>query len=510
MSSTLHWLFVEHFKDYDKWPWARVNSLEKQLAEHPTFVLMELTAYALVALSFYHAWSESAKPGGSSRRLKLTWVATFVIGILNDYIFMLLPIVDNFWQAQAVIMLTPRMPLYIPCVYNVMLYWPAVGAARVFYHGNRCQLAEAGLGGLLCCIIYAPYDMCGARFLWWTWHDSDPGVLLKWLGVPGGSTAWTLSFCFCFCYLLRQGSDWGWSERKTLALAGLTTPMMMLILNVFTCIAYFFSPDKIGMPGPTTAFMTAIVFAGFVMRREKDPCTSVPSDCIGNESWVVRGGIIPYYVMLVCVMTFFSPENQISTGAHQVFGACDATDVDLLGYPRNRYICEERYPKFYFRFDCPANKEVVMVKDDLVIRPVGTGRWERLTPMAAKRNSGTDEASWYTVCGREHADWPRWMAGLIMLTTAGSAMFLWAFGVNEHRAIVQREAPSYGATWEKIALATSAERLPLTAAVALLDAVCMSVLVFAADPSSAAAMTLSIVIVVLCKLTLLLLFLFCW
>ena len=74
-------------------------------------------------------------------------------GTANDAIFMMLPMVDNFWQAQvvkakiffpghhcksswllhqelgnsqnqtqAVVMLTPRMPLYIPCVYNVFLY----------------------------------------------------------------------------------------------------------------------------------------------------------------------------------------------------------------------------------------------------------------------------------------------------------------------------------------------------------------------------------------------------
>ena len=26
------------------------------------------------------------------------WVATFIVGTVNDYIFMLLPVVDNFWQ----------------------------------------------------------------------------------------------------------------------------------------------------------------------------------------------------------------------------------------------------------------------------------------------------------------------------------------------------------------------------------------------------------------------------
>lgn len=71
----------------------------------------------------------------------------------------------------------------------------------------------------------------------WTWHDTDPGVALRWLGVPGGSTvvamvstvmvlvtslcvktyrglsvtqfqlesseAWTITFTFCFSLLLQ-------------------------------------------------------------------------------------------------------------------------------------------------------------------------------------------------------------------------------------------------------------------------------------------------------------------
>jgi ABC-type multidrug transport system fused ATPase/permease subunit len=43
------------------------------------------------------------------------------------------PQVDSFWQAQAVLMLTPRMPLYIPCVYNVFMYWSNVAATNTFF-----------------------------------------------------------------------------------------------------------------------------------------------------------------------------------------------------------------------------------------------------------------------------------------------------------------------------------------------------------------------------------------
>ena len=116
---------------------------------------------------------------------------------MNDYIFMLLPVVDNFWQAQGLVMLTPRMPLYIPCVYNGFMYWSTVAAARL---GLGSPVAEASCAGLLAVLFYAPSDMCGAKFLWWTWHDTDPGVALRWLGVPGGSTVtWHRGTC-CVAY----------------------------------------------------------------------------------------------------------------------------------------------------------------------------------------------------------------------------------------------------------------------------------------------------------------------
>ena len=82
----------------------------------------------------------------------MLWLSSLVTGTANDAFFMMLPIVDNFWQvslpkkiklnenypndqtfffqSQACIMLTPRMPLYIPCVYVVFMYTSLIGAWR--------------------------------------------------------------------------------------------------------------------------------------------------------------------------------------------------------------------------------------------------------------------------------------------------------------------------------------------------------------------------------------------
>ena len=54
-------------------------------------------------------------------------------------------------------MLTPRMPLYIPCVYNVFMYTSTIAAWRF----RLPMLAEAALTGIMGEMIYAPYDITG-------------------------------------------------------------------------------------------------------------------------------------------------------------------------------------------------------------------------------------------------------------------------------------------------------------------------------------------------------------
>ena len=34
----------------------------------------------------------------------------------------------------------------------------------------------------------------GAKFLWWTWHDTDAPIREKLLGAPIGSSSWVITF----------------------------------------------------------------------------------------------------------------------------------------------------------------------------------------------------------------------------------------------------------------------------------------------------------------------------
>jgi len=336
---------------------------------------------------------------------------------VNDYFFMLLPIVDNFWQAQAVVMLTPRMPLYIPCVYITFMYWPNVVAARVFCFTQKDILAEACLAGLLAGITYAPYDVNGARFLWWTWHDSDPGVYLRWFGVPAGSTLWTITFTASMSFLLRLGSDHGFGQFKSLMLGCLSVLLMMVVINPFCVIGSIFGEDRVGMPGPFSLLAAICIMGATVVHRVVKPRGKMSSSqqSIAPERRSVRHGLICYFLVHGFVMATFSPENQISTGVHQLYGPCGATDIDLMGLPRVKYICKEKYPDWYFGFECPEAKGV-------------SGRWARFTP--DEKLEIVDEetlASWYTVCGTRHENWLQWMLLQVVLTTTAVVLYLLAF-----------------------------------------------------------------------------------
>ncbi|CAE8583695.1 unnamed protein product [Polarella glacialis] len=334
---------------------------------------------------------------------------------------MLLPVDAHLWHAQALVMLTPRKPLFVLCVSNSSMYWPTVAAARVFHHGFKSPLAEASLAGLLAGIFYTPYDVCGARFLWWTWHDSDPGVAIRSLGVPAGSTAWSMTFTFCFCLLWRAGCDLAWSGPSSLALACATTPLMLFLLKVCALIGV----ESMGGPGNWTVDAAAAAFGLLVLLRPAAWIVPFPSpqgpkkqDFLPMpEPLLFRWAVTLYFLTLAMLAAFTSPEKQISTGVHQEFGPCNVTDVDLLGHDRNMYICRERFPDFYFDFHCPPAAKGAK------------GRWAHIQPQASLSKAGSTIA-WYTICGRLHPHFERWMSAVAVLCAAGIAWFWWCLAAG--------------------------------------------------------------------------------
>jgi len=104
-------------------PWKPLSNPVDRFQVLPSFVLGEFMFITAAILLFIHALR-------NGKVYVMLWLSSLVTGTANDAFFMMLPIVDNFWQSQACIMLTPRMPLYIPCVYVVFMYTSLIGAWR--------------------------------------------------------------------------------------------------------------------------------------------------------------------------------------------------------------------------------------------------------------------------------------------------------------------------------------------------------------------------------------------
>ena len=113
-----------HNQEWDSMPWNHFNDPMERFMVLPSFVIGEFYFIFLALACLCHAICQG-------RTHVMVWIAALTTGTANDAIFMFLPFVDNFWQAQACIMLTPRMPLYIPCVYIVFMYSSTVACWRL-------------------------------------------------------------------------------------------------------------------------------------------------------------------------------------------------------------------------------------------------------------------------------------------------------------------------------------------------------------------------------------------
>ena len=107
MQQQLEMIYGKRFQGL---PWKVIDT--SVVERHPTFVLCELTYVAIAVLGFVHALSQ---PGPERRRHLVLYACALLGGIGNDVFFTFLPVVDNFWHAQATFMLSPRLPLYIVC-----------------------------------------------------------------------------------------------------------------------------------------------------------------------------------------------------------------------------------------------------------------------------------------------------------------------------------------------------------------------------------------------------------
>ncbi|MBC8069541.1 MAG: hypothetical protein IAG13_14485 [Deltaproteobacteria bacterium] len=357
-------------------PWRHFIGWPEQWGAQPSFLVGEYLFIVVAMVALLHARA-------CGRKHVLTWVAALVAGTANDMFFMALPLVDNFWQAQATVMITPRLPLYIPCVYVCFLYVPKVAVWRL----GLPPLAAAGATGLAAILFYAPYDIVGAEYLWWTWHDTDTPIAARILGAPIGSTMWVVTFASAYSWLLDRAIAWDPALRSrgfaiALALVAVSsTPLMMLVMAPLQQLDGGL-PGVRGLVG-LLALVVSMAVLGW-RRRDRTP-ERPPSDR------VLWGAVMLHFASLATIAVAFDPATHVATGIHQRIGPCDAMATDISGRIRQEYLCASDFSESFTL--------------------CGT-----LPPALAQ---------WYTVCGRGRQPRMGWLASVLGLALVGIAAFTW-------------------------------------------------------------------------------------
>lgn len=375
--------------------WPRVDWINGHL--HPSLQVEELTSAAIFVLALAHALSQRA--GGARRVHLLLLLCAILGGIGSDIVFAYLDFVDNFWHAQATVMIYERLPLHIVLFYVGWYYMPMALAWRL----ELPPLAEMTFVSVMCLAFYWPWDVIGVRMMWWTWHQSDSSFDERYLHVPVASTSFVLLQGLIWARLVRLGL--GVDVRAQFS--GSPSPATMLrtalaCFFVVPCLLVLFPlsvslSSQVPLGSPATVLSTKVTGAVILVCmlwsasrgidfQRRAPCKS---------GWLLYAMAALRIGSCFTHLMWTEPRKQLSYGVHQTVGPCDERQDDMTG-SRMRYLCKDGPRRFEVSYGC-----------------MGEGR-DHFPP------SGS---SHYTVCGAEKGSiWS--VRALVLMLVCACAFFV--------------------------------------------------------------------------------------
>ena len=210
-----------------------------------------------------------------------------------------------------------------------------------------------------------------------------------------GSTIWTMTFVAAFAWLFGKVTDRDPAlSRATAAgalaaVAAFSTLLMMVQMTILQQI------DG-GVPGPVGLALITLLYGALVVRglKSAEPTPPRPQDRL------LRRAVLLYFATLTAIMAIFDPGTHRSASVHQTYGPCHVEAIDITGNTRYQYLCAADYDED-FTFACAPPPP--------------------------------DYSEWYTVCGRPHASYARWLAGVAGLGGAGLLLYSYLLGPLRRR-----------------------------------------------------------------------------
>ncbi|DBA01669.1 TPA: hypothetical protein N0F65_010320 [Lagenidium giganteum] len=362
------------------------------LQENVSLVTIELVTYLCAFVLMLHVHS-------SGKRNATMLVAAALQIILVDLVLFS----GRRWHAQAWLMLLPeRLPLYNVLLQAQLYYMAFVATSRLRIDNVLQPIAM----GLLVAGVMLPFELLGGKFIWWTYHDTDPLLVDRFYTIPFHTLFTHLCFGMSFLtshHMLCKSDEktsrnrywllgdyyeeehwkreWGYAVALPLFSLGFGIFFFIIFNHVFV--------QALGIPISTwfVIILGLCLLIFWMADREKDeahiqealaPVDAYDSDwlypCIDHA---VNQMMFIYTFILGVLVCLVDPSEIVSVGHHQALGNCveEESFRSLIGirFDRKKYLCVHEFDEEFNLCNYPL----------------------------AQMNY---EESWYMICGRGFSD----------------------------------------------------------------------------------------------------------
>lgn len=385
------------------------------LENHRSYLVLEISLYVFALLTFKHA----VKSGG---RFVYLWFGAVLHGLVVESLSYLLPDIDNFWHAQSMVMLLgKRLPLHVVVLYPVFIYTAVAAVSRL----KLKSWAEPFAVGLSIVLMDIPFDIIGIKFLFWTWHDTDPNIYDRHYWVPWTSYYFHASFGSSFAILFfgtrhllcsspsKFESDGFVKETVCTLISGLLAmPLGVLqFIPVYDLLHY-----QIKIHTEVCVFLLLSFYFIIVWASDRHPTKE--ARMTPNRGWFDELALVvflhfPTYVLLAL---FESPESIRSVGLHEKTGDCSAiSSIQTASgqvLSKKTFLCSSNYDEGYYDFHClPGSKPP------------------------------TDGLDWYTICGNAFPNHIEYVIVVSALSFIGLFVYVQMLGFSGRHMRVRVAKP---------------------------------------------------------------------
>lgn len=385
------------FQIHDWLPLISFNDPSKVWKHEPTFLIAELLFIGLLVLC-------TGVSLVRSRKYSLLWMAALGSGASIELINLFALEVGNFYHSQATFMLLgQREPFYMLFGCYIWIQWVAVALA---WHMNLNAFAEGCMAALLGGYMWGILDTIGAKFLWWTWHSSEPMYAERDWGVPIASTYWISAMCGALPFAMRC------CPMRAPLLPSMAIACVLGVISslIFMTVPFtiIYTPMVVGfeLPAAYALHVFRIVCVGAVAKA----CVSKPRKTVFD--WTLLVQVAGYLVLMAVPCVWFDPTLVVRTSFSQPFGACTETETSFWGiFQRGSNVCSTNIVNSRDHFDFHCTK----------------------TPASSREPS-----EWYTVCGTPiETGWANdllWHFAIIGTLVASTQLFTIAGGDRKKMA----------------------------------------------------------------------------